>query len=108
MYIYYKYIMGNSNGIDSSKAKKLIEQNYFDVILDVRTDDEWKEGHYSNSIHIPVDKVEKKFKSKYSDKNLKILIYCRSGMRASNAEDILKSQGYTNINVLNGSYTNLL
>lgn len=100
--------MGNSNSIDSSEAKKLIGQKYFDVVLDVRTDDELKEGHYSNSIHIPVDKVEKKFKSKYPDKNLKILIYCRSGMRAGNAEQILRTQGYTNINVLNGPYTNLL
>lgn len=100
--------MGNSNGIDSLEAKKLIGQNYWDVILDVREDNEWNEGHYTNSTHIPVDKVEKKFKSKFPDKNLKILIYCRSGMRAGKAEQILQSQGYTNIHVLNGPYTNLL
>jgi hypothetical protein len=32
--------MGNSNSIDSSEAKKLIKQNYFDVILDVRENNE--------------------------------------------------------------------
>lgn len=100
--------MGNSAGIESLKAKKLIEQNHLDVILDVREDNEWNEGHYPNAVHIPVDKVEKKFKSKFPDKNLKILIYCRSGMRANKAYGILQSQGYNNIQVLNGPYTNLL
>lgn len=100
--------MGNSNSITSSEAKKLIAQNYWDVILDVREDDEWNEGHYSNAVHIPVDKVEKKFESKYPNKNLKILIHCRSGMRANKAEKILQSKGYTNISVLFQPYTSLL
>ena len=100
--------MGNSNRIESLEAKKLIGQNYWDVILDVREDSEWEDGHYPNVTHIPVDKVEKKFKSKFPDKNLKILIYCRSGMRADKAQSILQSLGYTNIYVLNGPYTNLL
>jgi phage shock protein E len=100
--------MGNSNGIESLEAKKLIGQNYWDIILDVREDNEWDDGHYPNATHIPVDKVEKKFKSKFPDKNLKILIYCRSGMRAGKAEGILRTQGYKNINILNSSYTNLL
>ncbi len=100
--------MDNSNGIDSKEAKKLIGQNYFDVILDVRTNEEWNDGHYPNAIHIPVDKVEKNFKSSYPDKSIKILIYCRSGMRAGKAEQILKSQGYENVYALSGTtYTNL-
>jgi len=53
--------MGNSNGINSSEAKKLIGDKYFDIILDVRTDEEWNQGHHSNAVHIPVDKVEKNF-----------------------------------------------
>lgn len=99
--------MGNSNSISSSEAKKLIKQNYFDVILDVREKDEWDSGHYPSATHIPLSNVKKKFHSKYPDKDIKILIYCRSGMRAGSAKNILESQGYLNISVLDGTYTNL-
>lgn len=99
--------MGNSNSISSSEAKKLIKQNYFDVILDVREKDEWDSGHHSSATHIPLSNVKKKFHSKYPDKDIKILIYCRSGMRAGSAKNILESQGYLNISVLDGTYTNL-
>jgi phage shock protein E len=100
--------MGNTISIDSTEAKKLIQQNFFDLILDVRTNEEWNEGHYPSAIHIPVDKVEKEFNIKYPNKTIKILIYCRSGMRAGKAEQILKSQGYNNVYALSGtSYSSL-
>ncbi len=57
-------------------------------------------GHYPNAVNIPLDNVEKEFQSKYQNKTIKILIYCRSGMRAKKAEQILKTQGYENIHVL--------
>lgn len=100
--------MGNSNTISSTEAKKLIKQNYFNVILDVRENDEWADGHYLSAYHIPLNNLSKKFYSKFPNKNDNILIYCRSGMRASKAKEILESQGYKNIMVLDGPYTNLL
>lgn len=101
--------MGNTNSVNSQEAKKLLTNNFFDIILDVRTDGEWNEGHHPNAVHIPLDKVEKKFISKYPDVNTKILIYCRSGARASNAGQIINSQGYTNVYVLSGTgYTGLI
>lgn len=98
--------MGNS--IDSSEAKKLIKQNNFNIILDVREKDEWNYGYYPSAIHIPLGEVKKKFHSKFPDKSIKVLIYCRSGIRAANAKEILESQGYSNISVLNGPYNDLL
>lgn len=100
--------MGNSNSIDSNEAKKLIKQNYFNIILDVRDKDEWNEGHYPTAVHIPLESLEKKFFSKYPKKDIKILIHCRSGMRAKKAEQILNSHGYLNTVVLNDSYDKLM
>ena len=101
--------MGNSYSIDANEAKKLIKEKYFDVILDVRENNEWNEGHYPDAIHIPLNKVEKKFHLKFPNKKANILIHCRSGMRAKNASTILNSQGYENIKVLsNSTYTDLL
>lgn len=100
--------MGNSYNINPNEAKKLMKQNYFNVILDVREKDEWVEGHHPVAVHIPLENVEKKFFFKYPKKDIKILIYCRSGIRAKKAERILKSQGYINIMVFNNSYDELL
>ena len=98
----------NSNSLSPQEAKKFIKDNSFDVILDVRTDGEWNEGHHPNAIHISLDKVDKKFHKLYSDKSVKVLIYCRSGTRAGNAAQILNSQGYSNIYTVSGGYSNFI
>lgn len=100
--------MGNSNSISISEAKKLIKDNVPDVILDVRSNDEWKDGHLSSATHIPLDDIKKKFNKAYPNKKTKVLIYCRSGARAGNAAQILESQGYTNVySVSGGGYSDL-
>jgi rhodanese-related sulfurtransferase len=43
-------------GLSVMDAKQLI-----DIILDVRTFEEWCEGHHPRAIHLPLDKVEKNF-----------------------------------------------
>jgi phage shock protein E len=100
--------MGNSNS-NLEEVKNHIKEHYYDIILDVRTIQEWNSGHYNLATHIPLDEIKTKFHIKFPNKNIKILIYCRSGTRAGKAEEILKSQGYKNIHILNNSdYTGLL
>ena len=98
----------NSNSLNPQEAKKLIRDNSFDVILDVRTDDEWNRGHHPNAIHIPLDRLEKKFHKLYPDKSIRVLVYCRTGTRAGNAVHILNSQGYSNVYSVNGGYSDII
>lgn len=67
------------------------------VLLDVRTVEEFESGHIRNSINIPheillsnIDLV-----SEYNDEQL--VVYCRSGKRASLVIEVLKKHGFTNI-----------
>jgi len=67
------------------------------VLLDVRTVEEFKSGHIRNSINIPhvillsnIDLV-----SEYNDEPL--VVYCRSGKRASLVIEALKKHGFTNV-----------
>jgi phage shock protein E len=66
-----------------------------DLILDVRTVREFSEGHVPGAANIPVDQVMghanelKKFKNIY--------IYCKAGMRAEMACEILSSMGLQNL-----------
>jgi rhodanese-related sulfurtransferase len=75
------------------------------VILDVRTDNEFNEGHVKNALHADVlqDNFEDKAATLLPDKNKPVYVYCRSGSRSLNASDKLISMGYTQvINVQEG------
>ena len=61
------------------------------VILDVRTDAEFKAGHAEGALHIPVDQLAARVQEVPEGKP--VLILCRSGMRASNAYKILLKAG---------------
>ena len=101
--------MGNSNTINAEEAKKMISDNTFDIILDVRTFAEWNGGHHPLAKHLPIENIEKKFSKSYPNKNIKVLVYCRSGARASKAVQILNSKDYYNVySVKDAGYTELL
>lgn len=86
-----------------SEAKALIDQGA--IVVDVRYQDEYAEGHIKNAILMPVDEIESKANSILPDKNANIIVYCRSGNRSRTAANILVKLGYKNIYDL-GSYFN--
>lgn len=76
---------------------KIIEyQNDKDaVLLDVRSREEYREGHIEGSVLMPLDEIYN-INEKVKDKNKRIYVYCRSGARAGRAVEILRNLGYTN------------
>ncbi len=65
------------------------------VLVDVRSDDEYKEGHLSDAINIPYDSIlEGAKESGIIDMNTKIIVYCKSGKRSSIAASELSKAGY--------------
>lgn len=64
------------------------------VILDVRRDDEYKEGHLPTAISIPLDQLKEKVTFA---KDRILYVYCRSGQRSMTACRILKEAGYENV-----------
>ncbi len=66
------------------------------LVVDVRTESEWKLGHLESAVHIPLQEIDQKIKLFASSKEQKILLYCGGGRRAGEAEKILKKLGYTN------------
>ncbi|MBF0979041.1 MAG: rhodanese-like domain-containing protein [Clostridiales bacterium] len=76
---------------------KIMEENKEYVIVDVRTPDEYKEGHIPNAINIPNETINETVYNKLKDKNQLILIYCRSGSRSRQAAYKMQKLGYTNL-----------
>jgi rhodanese-related sulfurtransferase len=81
------------------------------VLVDVRGESEWKQGHFEGSIFIPVTSLRKggdrKAIAKKLPKNKIIYTFCVVGMRAKTAAFELGKQGY-NIRALKPGYDDLL
>ena len=71
------------------------------IILDVRTISEYKDGHISNSINIPVEDIES-VASKYKDKSTPFFVYCLSGARSASAARVMNQMGYENVTDMGG------
>ena len=82
--------------ITSDEAKKMMETQKV-IVVDVRTLEEYTEGHIPNAISVPLETIENKAESKLKNKDDLILVYCRSGRRSREAALKLIEKGYTNV-----------
>ncbi|MCM1991243.1 rhodanese-like domain-containing protein [Oceanirhabdus seepicola] len=80
--------------VSTVEAKELIQNTEDLVILDVRTEEEYNEGHLKNAINISHELVEKRLSEIEQYKNIPILIYCRTGRRSGIVLDILKKNNF--------------
>lgn len=85
----------SSTVITAEEAKIMMHEYPNCLILDVRTQDEYDEGHIENSILIPYDNINADTMKQYTDKNQIILVYCRSGRRSAIACQTLIELGYS-------------
>jgi rhodanese-related sulfurtransferase len=83
--------------ISHEKAYQLMQGEEKFILLDVRSTEEFVQGHIKNAKLLPIDELEQKAKSELPDKDALILIYCHSGMRAGSAAKQLDKMGYTNV-----------
>jgi rhodanese-related sulfurtransferase len=72
------------------------------MILDVRTDKEYEQGHIPGAIHIPFSDIGEKIKKLKKDKEL--VVFCQNGSRSIWAIKRLMGMGYKNLYNLKGGY----
>jgi rhodanese-related sulfurtransferase len=83
--------------ITPETAQKMMETETGYVIVDVRHDDEYYDGHIPGAVLITNEYIEDKPLSELPDKDQLILVYCRSGRRSKDAARKLAAIGYTNV-----------
>ena len=88
--------------ITAEEAKKIMDTEPEYVILDVRTEEEFAQGHIPGAILIPDYEIREEAESSLPDNDALILVYCRSGRRSKNAAETLAELGYTNIREFGG------
>ena len=88
--------------ISQEEAKNIMDAESDFIILDVRTEEEFEEGHIENAILIPDYEIAAKAEEVLLDKTQLILVYCRSGNRSKGASQMLADLGYTNVKEFGG------
>jgi phage shock protein E len=67
------------------------------LIIDVRTEAEWNEGHIEGAILIPYELIGDRIGTVAKDKSMRIYVYCRSGRRSQIAKETLEKLKYNNV-----------
>ena len=85
---------GEVHKINAETAKEMMQDDTV-LVLDVRTAEEYEQGHIPRAILLPMDRIEKI--GDVAQINDTILVYCRSGNRSAQAAQYLVDAGYTQV-----------
>ena len=88
--------------ITAEEAKQIMDSEEGYIILDVRTREEYDQGHIPGAIPIPDTEINAKAEEVLTDKAQLLLVYCRSGRRSKLAAEALVELGYTSIKEFGG------
>ena len=71
------------------------------ILVDVRTPQEYREGHIPGSKNVPLQQLDK-ISSVADNKDVPMFVYCHSGARSRQAAAMLRHMGYANVNDIGG------
>ena len=83
--------------VNPEEAAAMMESETDYILLDVRTQQEYEQGHIPGAICVPNEAIGSGEISELPDKEQLILVYCRSGNRSKQAAEKLANAGYTNV-----------
>jgi len=74
------------------------------VLVDVREESEWGQGHLPGAIHLGKGIIERDIEQRVPETNAKIVLYCGGGFRSALTADNLQKMGYTNVESMDGGW----
>jgi len=100
-----KHTLQSGALISPQEVKHAIDAQEKITIVDVRTPEEYKQGHVKNSILLPLDTIGTKAPEALPDKNQTVYVYCQTGHRSAQAVSALQQMGYTHVYSMEGGLT---
>lgn len=82
------------SNVNAEQAKTVLYNNADVIVLDVRTEGEYKSGKIDKAINIDYNAPDFREQLQKLDKNNTYLVYCRSGARSNAAMEIMKAEGF--------------
>jgi sulfur-carrier protein adenylyltransferase/sulfurtransferase len=97
-------IKGEISEVDATRAREAIDASE-PVVVDVREQEEWDEGHIPGAVHIPRGHLESRIERAAPDRSRPVVLYCSSGNRSAFAAKTLEDLGYEDVVSLAGGFT---
>ena len=92
----------SKENLTKDEVYEMIRNNDNVILLDVRSPQEYEEGHMQNAINIPTYEIYEKAEKIIRDKDSIIICYCTVGVRSKKTIKMLKKLGYNNLYNLDG------
>jgi rhodanese-related sulfurtransferase len=90
------------------QARQRLAQNNKAVLVDVREDREWENGHAVEAVHLGKGVLERDLEKKFPDPDTELIFYCGGGYRSALVADMAQRMGYRNVFSLMGGYKGML
>ena len=91
-----------SEDVDAAKFKSLIESGN-GLLIDVRTPEEYSEGHIDGSVNIDFKSADFEAALDTLDKSAPVYVYCHAGGRSGQTKDLMLEKGFAEVyNLLGG------
>lgn len=74
------------------------------LLVDVREDNEWANGHLPGAVHMGRGIIERDIEGAIPDTSAKMILYCGGGFRSALVADNLQKMGYTNVESMDGGW----
>ncbi len=94
--------------ITPEQARARLSANPQAVLVDVREDREWEQGHATEAVHLGKGILERDIEQKFPDLSREIIMYCGGGYRSVLTAAVAQQMGYRNVSSLIGGYKGLL
>lgn len=85
----------NKKDINKNELERFLKDGA--VLVDVRSPQEYREGHLKGAILIPEYEIMSKYIKNFKSKEETIILYCSNGLRSKKAQRKLEKLGYTNV-----------
>jgi rhodanese-related sulfurtransferase len=94
--------------VSLEEARQRLERDPKAILLDVREDKEWAEGHAVQALHLGRGILERDIEKTVPDLGTELIMYCGGGFRSALAAETAQRMGYTNAASLAGGYKAML
>ncbi|HTZ06350.1 MAG TPA: molybdopterin-synthase adenylyltransferase MoeB [Gaiellaceae bacterium] len=91
--------------VDSADARALLDGPTPPVLVDIRENDEWDEGHIPGAVHVARGNFESRIEAAAPDKSRPVLLYCAAGNRSAFSAKTLEELGYEHVASLSDGFT---
>jgi rhodanese-related sulfurtransferase len=85
-------------------VKKRMDAGEKFILVDVREDNEWANGHLPGALHLGKGIIERDIEQQVPDTSAKLILYCGGGFRSALAGDNLQKMGYTSVESMDGGW----